>query len=154
MPAVPPLVRHAPSPQIHTNWTFNTSDDECVAVAAAAGTSLLVTVRRDAPIRLVVSLGLSRLTDRQRPAALHRTGGAWQVSARRTAAHRFAVTLGSDDTALSHVLVLLSGGMLEVGPPAQPIVSLVDQPFGCAGRKLVRLRAREDAIAQRDDKIG
>ena len=146
MPAVPPLVRHVPNPQIHTTWTFRSSDEECVAVASAAGTSVLMTVRRDAPIRLAVSL---EPQSAHGPAVvpLRFTGpaGLWQVSARRTAAHRFAVTLGSDDKALSRILVLLSGGMLELGLPAQPIVSLVISPsdaqgetwFDCARGKML-----------------
>ena len=127
MPAVPPLVRHVPTPpQIHTTWTFRSSDEECVAVAAAAGTSVLISIRRDAPIRLVVSLK-SQSVHGSVTVPLRFTGpaGLWQVSARRAAARRYTVTLGSDDKALSRILVLLSGGMLELGEPAQPIVSLV-----------------------------
>jgi hypothetical protein len=125
VPAVPALVRHTPPPPIRTAWTFQASDTACVAVAAAAGTSLLVSIRRDAPIRAVVAL--------ETPAAhgpasvpLRFTGpaGAWQVAAHRSAARRFTVTLGADDTALSRVLILLSGGTLELGEPAQPIVAL------------------------------
>ncbi len=136
MPAVPPLVRHVPTPpQIHTTWTFRSSDEECVAVAAAAGTSVLISIRRDAPIRLVVSLE-SQPVHGSVTVPLRFTGpaGLWQVSARRTAARRFAVTLGSDDKALSRILVLLSGGMLELGQPAQPIVSLVISPSDAQGQ--------------------
>ena len=87
VPAVPPLVRHVPSPQLHTTWTFRSSDEECVAVAAAAGTSVLITIRRDAPIRLVVSLE-SQPVHGPVTVPLRFTGpaGRWQVSARRTAA--------------------------------------------------------------------
>ncbi len=125
MPAVPPLVRHVPSPQVHTAWTFRSSDNECVAIAAAAGDSLLVSIHRDAPIRLVVSLE-TPASHGSTTVPLHFNGpaGQWQVAAHRSAARRFTVTLGSDDTALSRVLILLSGGMLELGEAAQPIVSL------------------------------
>jgi hypothetical protein len=136
VPAVPPLVRHAPNPQVHTTWTFRSSDEECVAVASgAAGTSVLITIRRDAPIRLVVSLQ-SQQVNGPATVPLRFTGpaGLWQASARRTAVHRFAVTLGSDDKALSRILVLLSGGMLELGEPAQPIVSLAISPSDAQGQ--------------------
>jgi hypothetical protein len=135
VPAVPPLVRHVPSPQVRTTWTFRSSDEECVAVAGAAGTSVLITVRRDTPIRLVVSLE-SQPVHGPAPVPLRFTGpaGLWQASARRSGAHRFSVTLGSDDKALSRILVLLSGGMLELGEPAQPIVSLTISPSDAQGQ--------------------
>jgi hypothetical protein len=144
-PAVPPLVRRAPRQAIRTNWTFNSGDDECAAVAAAAGTSLVVTVRRDMPIRLVVSLASPAHGPSGVPLRFTGPAGAWQVVARQSAERQISVALGSDETALSHVLVLLSGGKLEAGPPAQLIVSLVVSPsdaqgqawFDCARRKML-----------------
>ena len=146
VPAVPPLVRHIPSPQVHTTWTFRSSDEECVAVASAAATSVLISIRRDQPIRVIVSLE-SQPVHGPVIVPLRFTGsaGLWQVAARRTAAYRFTVTLGFDDTALSRVLILLSGGMLELGEPAQPIVSLTISPsdtqgqiwFDCARGKML-----------------
>jgi hypothetical protein len=146
VPAVPPLIRHAPNPVIHTTWTFRSSDEECVAVAAAAGTGLQVTIRRDTPVRLVVSLA-AQPEHRSGTAPLRFAGpaGAWQVAARRTAARQFTVALGRDDTALSRILILLSGGMLDLGAPAQPIVSLAIGPseaqgqtwFDCARGKML-----------------
>ncbi len=96
---------------------------------------MLISIRRDAPIRLIVSLE-SQPVHGSVTVPLRFTGpaGLWQVSARRTAARRFAVTLGSDDKALSRILVLLSGGMLELGEPAQPIVSLAISPSDAQGQ--------------------
>jgi hypothetical protein len=144
-PAVPPLVRPAPRQAIRTSWTFNTGEDECAAVAAAAGTSLAVTVRRDMPIRLVVSMAAPAYGPSSVPLRFTGPAGAWQVAAHRTTARQISVVLGSDETALSHVLVLLSGGVLEAGPPAQPMVSLVISSsdaqgqawFDCARRKML-----------------
>jgi hypothetical protein len=146
-PAVPPLVRRVPRQTIRTNWTFNIGDDECAAVAAAAGTStsLAVTVRRDMPIRLVVSLASPTHGPPSVPLRFTGPAGAWQAVAHQATARQISVALGSDETALSHVLVLLSGGMLEAGPPAQLIVSLVISPsdaqgqawFDCARRKML-----------------
>ena len=134
VPAVPPLARRVPSQVVRTSWTFSSSDEACTAVAAAAGTSLLVAVRRDAPIRLVVSLASPAVGSVSVPLRFTGAAGAWQIVARRTAAHQIAVTLGSDETALSRVLVLLSGGVLEVGAPAQPIVSLAISPSDAQGQ--------------------
>lgn len=144
VPAVPPLVRRpAPRVVVRTGWTFNAGEEECTAMAAASGSSLLVTVRRDAPIRLVVTLAAPA----QAPgsAQLRFTGqaGSWQVAARRAAARQLAVALGSDESALSRILVLLSGGTFEVGAPAQPITTFTigpsDKPgqdwFDCARTK-------------------
>ena len=145
MPAVPPLIRRAPSQIVRTNWTFNSGDDECTAVAAATGTSLLVSVHRGAPIRLVVSLASPAPGSAGVPLRFTGPAGAWQAVAHQATARQISVALGSDETALSHVLVLLSGGMLEAGPPAQLIVSLVISPsdaqgqawFDCARRKML-----------------
>jgi hypothetical protein len=130
---------------VRAAWTFRSSDTECVAVAAAGDTSLLVTIRRDAPIRLTVSLATpSAHGPSTLPLRFSGPAGAWQVSARRTAARQLAVTLGSDDTALSRVLVLLNGGTLDLGNPSQPILSLAISAsdaqgqawFDCARSKL------------------
>jgi hypothetical protein len=134
VPAVPPLVRRAPSQVVRTSWTFGASDEACTAVAAAAGASLLVAVHRDAPIRLVVSLASPALGSVSVPLRFTGAAGAWQIVARQTAARQIAVALGSDETALSRVLVLLSGGVLEVGVPAQPIVSLAISPSDAQGQ--------------------
>ena len=134
MPAVPPLVRRPPSQVVRTSWTFNSSDDECTAVAAAAGTSLLIAVRRDAPIRLVVTLASPSHGPSRVPLRFTGPAGAWQVAARQTATRRIELALGSDEGALSRVLVLLSGGMLAVGEPAQPIVSLAIAPSDAQGQ--------------------
>jgi hypothetical protein len=146
VPAVPPLVRHVPNEVIRTTWTFRSNDEECIAIAAASGTSVQVSVRRDAPIRLVVALA-SAPVPRPVTAPLHFTGsaGSWQVTARRAGARQFTVALGSDDTALSRILILLSGGTLELGKPPQPIVSLSISPsdtqgqtwFDCARGKML-----------------
>jgi hypothetical protein len=146
VPAVPPLVRRVPTEVVRTTWTFHSSDEECTAIAAAPGTSLQVTVRRDAPIRLVVALAPAPATRPvTAPLRFNGSAGSWQVTARRTAARQFTVALGSDDTALSRILILLSGGTLELGRPPQPIVSLAISPsdtqgqtwFDCARGKML-----------------
>jgi hypothetical protein len=145
VPAVPPLVRRPSSQVVRTSWTFNSADDECAAVAAAAGMSILVAVRRDAPIRLVITLASPSHGPSRVPLRFTGPAGGWQVAARQTAARQIELALGSDEIALSRVLVLLSGGMLAVGEPAQPIVSFVIGPsdsqgqiwFDCARGKML-----------------
>ena len=122
VPAVPPLVRRpAPRVVVRANWTFSSGDEECTALAAAGGNSLAVTVRRDAPIRVAITLAAPA----QVPVAaqLHFTGQAsnWQAMAKRSSLRQVAVSLGADEDALSRILVLLGGGTLEVGPSPQPI---------------------------------
>jgi hypothetical protein len=140
----PPLKR-APSPPVRTSWTFRTSEDECAATAEGTGTSLIIAIRRDTPIRLVLSLPAQpERTPVAVPLRFNGLAGNWQVSARRTA-RQVTVTLGSDDAALSRILVLLSGGVLEVGEAAQPLVALVISPseapgqiwFDCARAKML-----------------
>ncbi len=145
MPAVPPLVRRPSSEAVRTEWTFNSGDDECAAVAAATGISFTVTVRRNAPVRLVVTLAAPVHGPASTPLRFEGPAGAWLVAARHAGARQFAVVLGSDETALSRVLVLLSGGVLELGESVQPIVSLAIGPsdeqgqswFDCARHKML-----------------
>jgi hypothetical protein len=99
-----------------------------------AGTSLIISIRRDTPIRLIVSLPV---TPAHAPATvpLRFSGpaGNWQTASLRSA-RQVALTLASDDAALSKVLVLLSGGVLEVGEAAQPLVALAISPSDAPGQ--------------------
>ena len=119
---------------VRTSWAFSASDEECTAQAAAAGNSLAVTVSRDTPIRVAVTLAAP--VQAPATAQLRFTGpaGGWQAIARRVAPRQVAVTLGADETALSRVLVLLSGGTLEVGAPAQPITTFNIGPSEAPGQ--------------------
>jgi hypothetical protein len=135
IPAVPPLVRHVQNQPVHTVWTFRSGDEDCVAVAAAENVSLVVTVNRNASINLAVSVP-GQLTQGSRSVPLRFTGpsGTWQVAASRTAAHQISVGLSANDIALSRILVLLNGGVLDVGTPPQPIVSLAISPSEAQGQ--------------------
>lgn len=144
-PPAPPPVRPAPPPTLHTEWTFSTQNDQCVAAAAAGATALHVTVRREAPIRLDVSLAPQFTHDSVVPLRFVGPAGTWQVTAHQIGKTQLSVTLGSDNVALSHVLVLLSGGTLDVGTPPQAVVLLAIRPsdtsgqnwFDCAREKLL-----------------
>jgi hypothetical protein len=145
-PAVAPPVQRAPRQMIRTTWNFDAEGDECVAVAASGRTSLQVTVRRDAPIRVVVSLA-APLPGGRRPVAMRFNGpaGQWQVNAQQAASRQLVAVLGVSEVALSRVLVLLSGGVLELGEQSQALPSLVLAPsdaqgqtwFDCARRNAI-----------------
>jgi hypothetical protein len=149
VPAVAPAIQPPPRQVVRTSWTFSADKDECVAVAAAGGTALRVTVRRSAPIRLALSLAppLEVRAFGRAAIPLRFTGptGRWQVVAQQSGIRQLAVALGSDETALSRVLVLLSGGMLEVGEPGQANITLAVAPsdtrgqlwFDCARGKII-----------------
>jgi hypothetical protein len=123
-PAMAPAVTRPPSPVPRANleWTFESSGDECVATARAAANSLGVTVRRGMPIRLVISLG--RPIPAKVPIRFAGSAGGWQALALQAGRQQLAVDLGPDETALSRLLVLLSGGTMDVGGRDQVIIAL------------------------------
>jgi hypothetical protein len=93
-----------------------------------------VTIRRNAAAELVVSLAAQVVPASPVPLRFSGPAGNWQVQARRTASRALAVSLGSDNTALTQVLVLLSGGAFDVGSPDRPIASLVIAPSDTRGQ--------------------
>ena len=143
-PIAPGPVKPPPPRTLRAAWKFDSSQNECVAVAAAGSTSLRVTVRDEAPIRLVVVLA-PVFTDTPAVVPLHFTGpaGNWQITARRAGRNTLGVSLSDNNAALSRVLVLLSGGTLEIGAPPHIIVTFAISPsdtngqnwFDCARQK-------------------
>jgi hypothetical protein len=136
-PVVTPPAPRAPRPVvIQTTWNFDAGTDGCVAVASSGRTSLHVAVRRNASIQMTVSLARSLPPGKPTSIALRFNGpaGRWQVNARRVDSRQLSAELGTDDTALSRVLVLLSGGVLEVGDPNQAIPGLGLAPSEARGR--------------------
>jgi hypothetical protein len=141
----PEPAKPAPVPILRPEWSFSSKGDECTAAATAGATALRINVRRESAIRLTVTL--ARQYDHEDVVPLRFVGpaGTWQVTARAYGASQLGVTLGSDNTALSHILVLLSGGMFSVGLPPHAVVSLAIKPsdtngqnwFDCAREKLM-----------------
>ena len=119
---------------MRTSWTFRAGDEECTAQAAAAGNALVVTVRRDAPIRMAITLAAPAQAPANTQLRFTGPAGEWQASARRAAPRQVAVALGADEAALSRVLVLLSGGTLEIGAPAQPVTTFNIGPSNAQGQ--------------------
>ena len=122
-------------------WSFQTDPDACIASASAGRTRLLVAVRRNGPIRLSVALPAEAAG--HPVAQFHGPAGQW-TSAGFAGHHEIVFNLGHDMNALSRVLMLLSGGTLNLESPERnlPILDLAQsgnegqQWFGCA-RNLV-----------------
>jgi len=134
----PPPQAAAERPTLHANWSFQTAADACLASAAAGHARLLVAVRRKQPIRLRMTLP-ERASGRP-VARFHGPAGAWSVPGRPGGAHEIVFTLGRDLDSLSRVLMLLSGGELDLQSPENnlPILNLSasgsggQRWFGCA----------------------
>ena len=142
----PPPPRRPISPTLHTTWTFRTAGDDCTAEASAPGVSLQITVQRDAPMRLSLTLqSVSLRSQAAVPLRFNGAAGSWRVVGRATGPHAIAASLGSDEAALSHILVLLSGGLLDVGEAATTVATLDVSPsdrngqvwFDCARSKIL-----------------
>ena len=142
----PPPPRRPPSPTIHTTWTFRAGGGDCAAEASAPGVSLQIAVQRDAPIRLSLVLqSVSLRLQAAIPLRFNGAAGSWRVVGRATGPRALAASLGSDAAALSHILVLLSGGLLEVGEAGAPLAILDISPsdrdgqvwFDCARSKVL-----------------
>jgi hypothetical protein len=128
--AVRPILRAA--------WSFQTGPDACIALARAGSTSLKIAVRPEGLIRLTVALP----GDAPNKPAAHFSGpaGHWLILGTHAGRREAAFTLGRDETSLSRILMLLSGGMLNLEPSDQevPILSLPESGaegqewFACA----------------------
>jgi hypothetical protein len=148
VPPVPPTQppRKPSSQPIRTAWSFHEGPDDCIAEATASGASLEVAVRHDAPIRLTLTLpSISMRGQAGVPLRFSGPAGSWRVAGRAAGAHQLAAPLGSDETALSHVLVLLAGGTLELGETGAVRAVLEISPsnkdgqtwFDCARNKVL-----------------
>ncbi len=142
----PPPPRKPATPTIHTTWTFRTGGDDCAAEASAPGVSLQIAVQRNVPMRLSLMLQPVSLASRAAiPLRFNGAAGSWRVVGRATGSHVLAASLGSDAAALSHILVLLSGGLLEVGEAGTSLATLDISPsdrngqawFDCARSKVL-----------------
>jgi len=128
-PPPPPVTR----PVLHAVWTFDTSAEACTMAAKAGPASLLLTIRPDGPVRLVVSLPAPPPSQ---PAA-HFAGpaGHWTIAGFASGRHQAVFPLPRNDSTLGRILMILSGGTLDLGPgaPGLPILALPES--GAAGRQ-------------------
>jgi hypothetical protein len=134
---------HAARPVLHGAWSFQAKPDACIAVAKAGATSLQIAVRRDGPIRLTMSVP----GDAPAKPVVHFNGpaGRWLVPGTPAGRRQDVFSLARDETALSRILMLLSGGTLNLEPPGEdlPILSLPEsgaegqQWFACVRRIVI-----------------
>jgi hypothetical protein len=135
-PPAPPAVR----PVLHAAWSFHTEPDACIAVARASAASLQIAVRREGLIRLTMSLP----GDAPAKPVVRFNGpaGRWMIPGTPAGRRQDLFTLARNETSLSRILVLLSGGTLDLQPPGEdlPILSLPEsgangqQWFACVRR--------------------
>jgi hypothetical protein len=129
-----PLAKQPTHQVLRAHWSFDARPDGCTARAAAGGVTLQVLVRPATPVRLVLTLASPSAP--KRGAKLHFSGptGHWQVAGNPAGKRQMEGDLGADDTALGRVLVLLNGGVLEVGDPKQAMTSLAIPAGGASGQ--------------------
>jgi hypothetical protein len=139
-PPAPPV--QAARPVLRAAWSFQTAPDACVALAKAGPASLQITVRPERLIRLTVALP-GDAPDKP-TARFNGPAGHWLILGMRAGRREALFTLGRDETSLSRILVLLSGGMLNLEPRGEdlPILSLPESGaqgrewFACARRSV------------------
>ncbi|HTW70883.1 MAG TPA: hypothetical protein VME47_13415 [Acetobacteraceae bacterium] len=129
LPPPPPVTR----PVLRAVWNFDTAHESCIMAARTRRASLLLNLRPEGPIRLIVSLPAPSPPD---PAA-HFTGpaGQWTIGGTALARDQAAFPLPRNETTLGRILMILSGGTLDLRPDAAglPILSLPES--GAAGRE-------------------
>jgi hypothetical protein len=133
-PPPPPPAR----PVLRAAWSFRSGPDACIALAKAGASNLQIAVRPEGLIRLSLSLP----GDSPARSVAHFSGpaGHWLMPATHTGPHEVLFLLARNETSLSRVLILLSGGMLDLETPSfdLPILSLPESGaegqewFACA----------------------
>jgi hypothetical protein len=130
---VPP--KSAAREVVRAQWVFKANGDLCSARAVGRATELTVTVRRGQPVQLVIAHAARQPTPDAPPATVARVpvqlrfagqAGNWQAAAVMAGEASVASTLPLDDLSLSRIVMLLSGGTLELADPAVqfPIIQL------------------------------
>jgi hypothetical protein len=125
-------------------WSFQAEPDACIALAKAGAASLRIAVPREGLIRLTMSVP----GDAPARPVVHFNGpaGRWLIPGTPAGRRLNQFALARDEASVSRVLMLLSGGTLNLGPPAQnlPILALPEsgaegqQWFACV-RQIVNL---------------
>lgn len=131
--APPPAQPHAARLVLRATWTFQAGPDACIALAKAGSTSLQIAVRPEGLLRLAMSLP-GDAPDRP-VARFSGSAGYWQILGAHAGDREVTFSLARNETSLSRILMLLSGGMLSLEPPDEnlPVLSLPES--GAEGRK-------------------
>lgn len=128
LPPPPPVV----APTLHAAWSFQVTAKDCLALAQAGRSRLEIAVRPEGAIRLVLSLPQDAPA---RPIAYFSgPAGHWLIAGAPLAHRQALFLLPRNDTSLSRILMLLSGGTFAPGPAdlALPMLSLPES--GADGR--------------------
>lgn len=139
-PQPAPVVEAPPPPAhrevIRTLWTFRAADAECTARASGGNASLTAIVRRTGSLRLSIALPAATVAKLTKTVEVQFAGpaGNWKLRGAR-ARRSVEIALPLDDAALSRVLVLLSGGTVEIGDADQDVPTLHLPAAGDAGRQ-------------------
>lgn len=132
-PQPPPPPPAAEQPRLHPEWSFQTGPNACLAVAAAGHTRLVVAVRRKQPVRLSVT---TPDDSSGRPVAhFHGPAGAWSATGWHAGEHEIVFTLGRDLDSLSRVLMLLSGGVMNLEAPEKNLPIFILSAAGEHGQR-------------------
>ena len=139
-PKPPPLPPPPPAPPpraarlaLRADWSFRILPNACLADAAAGRIRLELAVRRNGPIRLTMTLPTEASG---RPVAhFHGPAGTWLVAGWRAGPRGIAFSLGRDLNSLSRVLILLSGGVLDVRSPGNDLPVVTLGPSGADGQR-------------------
>jgi hypothetical protein len=120
----PPPPPHTARPTLRAAWSFQTGPDACIALAKAGAASLRIAVHPEGLVRLTMSVPGEAPA---KPVA-HFSGpaGHWFILGSQAGRTEALFTLGRDEISLSRILMLLSGGTLNLEPPDEdlPILSL------------------------------
>lgn len=123
-----------PEPVVAT-WKFQEDGESCKAAATNPALTLEIAVSDDR-LELLAQAKMRPALRRGAHAAIAFSGGsgAWTASGRLTAAHVISASQPMGEAAVGRVLVLLSGGTVQVGGPHSRLPSLRVPDAGAAGR--------------------
>jgi hypothetical protein len=124
----------APQP-VTAAWKFQQSGEICKATATNPALTLDVAVSDDSLLLLArahIRPALRR--GAHAPISFSGTSGSWTAPGRLTTSHVVSASQPMDEAAVGRVLVLLSGGSLQVGGPHSKLPSLRVPDAGPAGR--------------------
>jgi len=138
----PPVAAAVPLPappaaprRLALRWTFRTEEASCRAVAAGPGAAVTVTVTRNA---VALAARLATQGGPARPAGgtmqFQGAAGAWSVPLTQGGRRTAAVVGGLTEDAVGRVLVMLSGGRLQVGRAGAGWPVLLLQASGGPGK--------------------
>lgn len=133
--AQPPPAPPAAPRWLALRWTFRADDAACRAVATGRGAAVSVTVTRD---MVGLAARLTAPAGQARPAGgtvqFQGAAGAWSVPLTQGGRRTAALTGGLNEDAVGRVLVMLSGGRLQVGRAGAGWPVLLLQASGNPGK--------------------